>query len=68
MREHRAHEAIRRDTIRGLAEHQHQLAAYCARCQRWAVLDLAKLMEQGRGDYVFVGRTPRCSDCGSAGE
>lgn len=39
-------------------EHDHQLAAYCATCERWAVLDLERLIAEGRGDYCFVGRKP----------
>ena len=30
--------------------------AYCATGQRWAVLDLARLIAEGRGDYRFVVR------------
>jgi hypothetical protein len=40
-----------------LLEHDHRLAAYCATCERWAVLDLERLIAAGRGDYCFVGRT-----------
>ena len=36
-----------------------ELAAYCPKCQRWAVLDLARLIADGRGDYKPVGRRPR---------
>ena len=49
------------DTLRALHEHDHQLAAYCAICERWAVLDLEQLIAGGRGDYCFVGRKPRYS-------
>jgi hypothetical protein len=59
---------IRLDTLRAVHERNHKLAAYCSRCQRWAVLDLAKLIEQGRGGYAFVGRKPCCRDCGERGE
>ena len=44
---------IRLDTLRALHEHEHQLAAYCATCERWAVLDLERLIAEGRGDYVL---------------
>ena len=50
---------IRLDTFRALHEHDHQLAAYCATCERWAVLDLERLIAEGRGEYVFVGKKPR---------
>ena len=59
---------IRLDTLRALHERDHKLAAYCPRCARWAVLDLERLIGEGRGDYRFVGRKPRCSDCGTHGE
>jgi hypothetical protein len=55
------------DTFRALHEHDHKLAAYCAACQRWAVLDLERLIAQGRGDFCFVGRKPRCRYCGLPG-
>ena len=32
-------EMVTLDTLRALHEHDHQLAAYCATCERWAVLD-----------------------------
>ena len=35
------------DTPRALHE-RHQLAAYCATCERWAVLDLERLIAEGR--------------------
>ncbi len=54
------------DTFRTLHEHDHKLACYCATCERWAVLDLERLIADGRGDY-FVGRKPRCSYCRSPG-
>ena len=36
------------DTFRTLREHDHKLAACCARCERWAVLDLERLIAEGR--------------------
>jgi hypothetical protein len=59
---------IRLDTLRALHERNHKLAAYCPNCQRWVELDLPRLIEEGRGDFRFVGRKPRCNDCGSHGE
>jgi hypothetical protein len=55
------------DTFRALHEHEHQLAAYCATCERWAVLNLERLIAEGRGKYRFVGRKRRCSYCPRAG-
>jgi hypothetical protein len=50
-----------------LHEHDHKLAAYCATCERWAALDLERLIAEGRGDESFVGRKPRCSYCRGLG-
>jgi hypothetical protein len=36
-------------TLAGLLEHDHKLAAYCLRCDRWSVLPLAELVTQGKG-------------------
>jgi hypothetical protein len=36
-------------TLAGLHQHDHKLAAYCARCSRWSVLPLAELVAQGKG-------------------
>ena len=55
------------DTFRALHEHDHKLAAYCATCERWAVLDLERLIAEGRGEYCLVGREPRCSYCRGLG-
>jgi len=59
---------IRLDTLRALHERDHKLAAYCSHCQRWEVLDLPRLIEQGRGGYRFVGHPPRCRVCGELGQ
>ena len=64
----RSAEMIRLDTLRALHERDHKLAAYCSHCQRWAVLDLPRLIEQGRGGYRFVGHPPRCRVCGELGQ
>ena len=55
------------DTFRALHEHDHKLACYCPTCERWAVLDLERLIAQGPGEYRFVGRKPRCSYCRGPG-
>jgi hypothetical protein len=55
---------IRLDAIRAL--HEHELAAYCAVCERWALIDLKGLIAESRGDYCFVGCKPWCSYCGGA--
>jgi hypothetical protein len=44
------------DTFRALYEHDHNLATYCATCERWTVLDLERLIVEGRREFRFVGR------------
>jgi len=36
-------------TIAGLHEHDHELHAYCLRCDRWSVLRLALMVAHGKG-------------------
>lgn len=53
-------------TLAGLHEHQHSVAAYCAKCSRWSVLPLAEFVAQGKGSL----RLPipvRCRACGKRG-
>ena len=39
------------DTFRALHEHDHKLAAYCTTCDRWAVLDLERLIAEDSASY-----------------
>lgn len=53
-------------TIAGLHRHQHLLAAYCPRCDRWSLLPLEALIGRGQGER----RLPfpvRCRACGENG-
>jgi hypothetical protein len=54
-------------TLAGLLEHDHQLAAYCPRCDRWAVLDLDRMVRDGRGGLRLPVRV-KCKDCGAVGQ
>jgi len=36
-------------TVAGLHSHNHELRAYCPRCDRWSVLPLALMVAQGKG-------------------
>jgi hypothetical protein len=36
-------------SIAGLLEHDHELHAYCARCDRWQTLDLEGMVRTGKG-------------------
>ena len=54
-------------TFSDLKEHGLRLAFYCTPCQRWTTADIEGLIAAGRGGEVFVGRKPRCADCGAVG-
>ena len=53
-------------SIAGLHRHQHELACYCTRCDRWAVLDLAAMVAAGYGERRLP-ITVRCRYCGGVG-
>jgi RNase P subunit RPR2 len=53
-------------SIAGLHQHDHELRAYCPRCDRWAALPLAELVRQGKGS-MRVPITARCGVCGEPG-
>jgi hypothetical protein len=53
-------------SIAGLHRHQHQLACYCSRCDRWALLDLASMIDAGHGERRLPIQV-RCQDCGEVG-
>ena len=53
-------------TLAGVHAHDHQLAAYCPRCDAWRVLPLAEMVAQGKGSLRLPLRV-RCRDCGAIG-
>jgi len=53
-------------SIAGLHEHDHNLAAYCPRCDRWALLDLTAMIDAGHGERRLP-ITVRCQVCGELG-
>ena len=53
-------------TLAGLLEHRHELAAYCPRCDRWAEVDLAAMVNAGYGEHRLRIRV-RCRGCGELG-
>jgi hypothetical protein len=59
---------IKLDTFRAPHEHEHKLAAYCATCERWAALDLERLIAEGRGEFRLIGWKARCRYCRGPGE
>ena len=54
-------------TLAGLHEHQHELHAYCLRCDRWRVLPLDRMVAEGRGS-LRLPLAVRCRDCGEHGK
>lgn len=54
-------------TFSDLLEHGLRLAFHCTPCERWTTADLEGLVAAGRGNEVFVGRKPRCAECGAVG-
>ena len=56
------------DTYAALLENQHELFAYCPKFQRWAAINLAELVAQGRGGESSIGKKPRGQDCGTRGQ
>jgi hypothetical protein len=61
------HPMIDLGTIAGLHAHDHQLAAYCPRCDAWQLLTLAEMVVQGKGSLRLPIRL-RCGDCGEVGQ
>jgi hypothetical protein len=53
-------------TLGGLHARDHELHAYCARCDRWRVLDLGLLVTQGQGGRRLPLKV-RCRACGEPG-
>jgi ribosomal protein L37E len=53
--------------IAGLYEREHELHAYCSRCDRWHTLDLARMVREGKGSVRLPVRV-RCRRCGEVGQ
>jgi len=54
-------------TVAGLHERQHELHAFCLRCDRWRNLDLEVMVSAGKGAMRLPLRV-RCRDCGELGQ
>jgi hypothetical protein len=54
------------DSVAGLLEHVHGLAACCPCCGHWAVLSPADLAAQGQGS-LRLPITVKCRDCVEVG-
>jgi len=59
---------IRIATLAECLRSRHGVAAYCARCRRWAQLDLAALVATGYGDRLLAECRPRCRTCQARGQ
>jgi hypothetical protein len=55
-------------TIAGLHQYRHTVGVYCPACRRWAELNLAAMVRDGRGDTPVTVLRPQCRRCGGAGE
>lgn len=53
-------------SIAGLHEHDHELHAYCPRCDRWQTLDLEGMVRAGQGNRRLPLQV-RCRACGEIG-
>ena len=53
-------------SIAGLHQREHELHAYCARCDRWRALDLGAMVRRGLGERRLP-LTVRCLRCGEEG-
>jgi RNase P subunit RPR2 len=53
-------------TLAGLHAHQHELHAFCPRCERWSVIDLERIIQAGHGERRLP-ITVRCRSCGEVG-
>ena len=54
-------------SIAGLHEHNHQLSAYCPRCDAWRVLPLGEWVSQGKGSLRLPIQV-RCRGCREVGQ
>jgi hypothetical protein len=61
-------EIIDLSTFAGLLTRNHNLAAWCPGCCRWATCDLKMLVRNGLDDRQIHRCRPRCRICGSLGE
>lgn len=54
-------------SIAGLHAHEHELHAYCLRCDRWQAIDLGRMVCEGKGAMRLPLRM-RCRVCGDVGQ
>ena len=60
------HRAIDLGSVACLYEHDHEVHAYCATCDRWSALDLGEMVRRGQGARSLPLRV-RCLRCGEMG-
>lgn len=61
------HAPVILETLADLARYRYGLTAHCERCSRSEAIDLAAMIQAGRGALGYVGLRVRCSGCGSLG-
>lgn len=54
-------------SIAGLLAHDHELHAYCVKCERWVVLPLERMVSEGKGSLRLPFKV-RCRECGETGQ
>lgn len=54
-------------TYSDLLQHGMAMACHCPRCERWADVDLERLVATGRGEQSYIGRKAKCAKCGERG-
>lgn len=55
-------------TYKHLKENNLHLALYCLPCGRWHRVDLEAIIEDNKGDDIYVGQRFKCSKCGEIAE
>jgi len=59
---------IRIKTLRDLLENDFILEAHCIFCLRFIPVDLEVMIAKGKGDRSYIGKKPKCQECGQEGE
>jgi hypothetical protein len=61
-------EPLRFTTAREMLAGGYRLAGYYPHCERWAEVDLARLVREGKGDRCLIPVRVRCRRCGELGQ
>ena len=55
-------------TLRDIHDNGLILETHCMACLRFVPVDLEKMIAEGKGDRSYIGRKPKCQECGEEGE